>query len=108
MFCTWIPLENSIRAFQNWSFATIAISTVGVKGKGNSKGKKQLLIANGKGEFDQDVLDFGNNFKTTYEQLFETYNGGQCDMVLIKKCGNNIQRRSIFESTIVHNLHKGY
>jgi hypothetical protein len=29
-------------------------------------------------------------------------------MVLIKKCGNNIQRRSIFESTIVHNLHKGY
>jgi len=40
MFCTWIPLENSIRAFQNWSFATIAISTVGVKGKGNSKGKK--------------------------------------------------------------------
>jgi hypothetical protein len=42
------------------------------------------LIANGEGEFDQDVLDFGNNFKTTYEQLLETYNGGQCDMVLIK------------------------
>jgi len=42
------------------------------------------LIANGKGEFDQDVIDFGNNFKTTYEQLLETYNGGQCDMVLIK------------------------
>jgi hypothetical protein len=27
-------------AFQNWSFATIAIITVGVKGKGNSKGKR--------------------------------------------------------------------
>jgi len=27
-------------AFQNWSFATIAIITIGVKGKGNSKGKK--------------------------------------------------------------------
>jgi len=42
------------------------------------------LIANGEGEFDQDVIDSGNNFKTTYEQLLETYNGGKCDMVLIK------------------------
>ncbi len=42
------------------------------------------MIANGEGEFDQDVIDSGNNFKTTYEQLLETYNGGKCDMVLIK------------------------
>jgi hypothetical protein len=41
------------------------------------------LIANGKGEFDQDVA-FGNNFKAKYEQFFEVYNGGQCAMVLIK------------------------
>jgi hypothetical protein len=26
----------------------------------------------------------GNNFKTKYEQFLETYNGGQCKMVLIK------------------------
>jgi hypothetical protein len=42
------------------------------------------LIANGEGEFDQDILIFCNNFKTKYEQLFKLYNGGQCVMVLIK------------------------
>jgi hypothetical protein len=34
------------------------------KGIGDSKGEKQLLIANGKGEFDQNVLALGNNFRT--------------------------------------------
>jgi hypothetical protein len=63
------------------------------------------LITNGKGEFDQDVV-FGNNFKTKYEQFFEVYNGGQCVMVLIKKCDNNIKRRLIFTGTTLHNFKK--
>jgi hypothetical protein len=42
------------------------------------------LIANVKGEFEQDVFAFDNNFIIEYEQHFETYNGGQCDLVLIK------------------------
>jgi len=43
-----------------------------------------LLNANGEGVFDQNILTFGNNFRTKYEQLFEAYNGSQCVMVLIK------------------------
>jgi hypothetical protein len=43
-----------------------------------------LLIANGKGEFDQGILTLGNNFKIYYDQLLEAYNGGQCVMLLIK------------------------
>jgi len=31
---------REFKSFQNWSFATIAIIIVGVKGKGNNKGKK--------------------------------------------------------------------
>jgi len=42
------------------------------------------LIVDGKGEFDQVVFTFGNNFKTQYEQLLQAYNGGHCGMVLIK------------------------
>jgi len=42
------------------------------------------LIVDGKIEFNQAVLAFGNNFKTKYEQLLEAYNGGHCGMVLIK------------------------
>jgi hypothetical protein len=34
------------------------------------------LIVDGEGEFDQNVLVLGNNFKIEYEQLFEVYNGG--------------------------------
>jgi hypothetical protein len=34
------------------------------------------LIINGEGEFGQDVLVLGNNFKIEYEQLLEAYNGG--------------------------------
>jgi hypothetical protein len=54
-----------------------------VKGR-DSRGQKQLMIINGEGEFDQDVLTMGNNFKLEYEQLLEAYNKGQCAMVLIK------------------------
>jgi hypothetical protein len=42
------------------------------------------LIANGEGEFDQDVITFGNNFRTKYEQFLEVYNGSHYGMVLIK------------------------
>jgi len=41
-----------------------------------------LLIANGEGEFDQDIIVLGNNFKIEYEQLLEAYNGSHCVMVL--------------------------
>jgi hypothetical protein len=50
------------------------------------------LIIDGEGEFDQDVFDFVNNFKTKYKQLLETYNGGQCDMVLIKNVAITFKR----------------
>jgi hypothetical protein len=63
---------------------TIVVIVIGVRGIGDSIGEKQLSIANGEGEFDQDVLALGNNFKTKYEQLLEAYNVGQCVMVLIK------------------------
>jgi hypothetical protein len=43
-----------------------------------------LWILDGKGEFDQDIIAFGNNFIKEYEQLFEAYNGCHCRMVLIK------------------------
>ncbi len=54
------------------------------KGNRDNKVEKQLLIANGEGEFDQDVFAFGNNFRIEYDQLFEAYNEGQCVMLLIK------------------------
>jgi hypothetical protein len=34
------------------------------------------LIVDGEGEFDQNVLVLGNNFKIEYEQFLEAYNGG--------------------------------
>jgi len=42
------------------------------------------LIVDAKGEFDQYIIAFGNNFKTKYDQLLEAYNGGQSAIVLIK------------------------
>jgi len=68
---------REIRSYlQSWSLATISFIIVGVKRGRNNKGENQLLITNEKGEFDQDVLVFGNNFKIEYEQLLEAYNGG--------------------------------
>jgi hypothetical protein len=79
---------DSIREFrsiiQSWRFATIAIIVIGVRGVGDNKGEKKLLISYGKGEFEQNILVFGNNFIIKYEQLLEAYNGGHCGMVLIK------------------------
>jgi hypothetical protein len=58
---------DSIREFkssiQSWNFATIAIIIISVRGVGDNKGEKKLLIVDGKGEFDQVVFAFGNNFK---------------------------------------------
>ncbi len=51
---------------------------------GDNKGEKQLMITNEEGEFDQDVIAMGDNFKLKYEQLLEAYNEGQCAMILIK------------------------
>jgi hypothetical protein len=48
------------RFVQSWKYATIFVIIIGVRGVGDSKIKKQLLIANGKGEFDQDVFALGN------------------------------------------------
>jgi len=42
-------LKNSL---QNWCYATLVVIIVGVRGGGNNKGEKQLLIVNGKGEFE--------------------------------------------------------
>jgi len=79
---------NSIREFksfiQSWRFVTIVVIIINVRGIGDSRGEKQLLIVDGESEFDPKVLAIGYNFKTKYEQLFEAYNGDQCAMVLIK------------------------
>jgi len=45
---------------------------------------KKLLIADGEGEFDQDVFVFGHNFRTNMNNFLKGYNGGHCAMVLIK------------------------
>ncbi len=68
-------------SIQNWRSTTIAIIIIGVRGIKDSKGEQQLLIANGEGEFDQDIFVLGNNFRTKYEQLLEAYNEGHCAMV---------------------------
>ncbi len=79
---------DSIRKFrsciQSWRSITIAIIVTDLKGIKDSKGEKQLLIVDGEGEFDQDVLILGNNLRIKYEQLLESYNGGQCVIVLFK------------------------
>jgi hypothetical protein len=79
---------DSIREFKSYihsyKYVTIVVIIIGVRGIEDNKGEKQLLIINGKGEFDQDIIAFGNNFKIEYEQLLEAYNGSQCVMVLIK------------------------
>jgi hypothetical protein len=55
-----------------------------MKGGKDNRDEKQLMIIIGEGEFDQDVLIMGNNFKLEYEELLEAYNRRQCAMVLIK------------------------
>ncbi len=83
MFCHIDSIKKFISFLQNWNSTTIVIIIVGVKGGGDSKGERKLLIVDGKSEFDQNVLALDNNFKTKYGQLFEAYNGGQYAMILI-------------------------
>jgi hypothetical protein len=83
---------REFRSFiRSWRFATIAIIIIGVRGVGDSKGEKKLLIIDGEGEFDQNILTLGNNFRIKYEQLFEAYNGGHCAMVLINNVTTKIK-----------------
>ncbi len=58
-------------SIQSWRSTTIVIIIIGVKGIRDNKSEQQLLIANGEGEFDQDIFVFNNNFKTKCEQLLE-------------------------------------
>jgi hypothetical protein len=50
------------------------------------------MIVNEEGKFNKDVLARGNNFIIEYEQLLETYNGGQYTMVLIKNLATILKR----------------
>jgi hypothetical protein len=50
------------------------------------------LVVDGQGEFNQNILAFGNNFIIKYEQFFETYNEGQCVMVLVKNVTTTLKR----------------
>jgi len=78
MFFHMDSIKKFKNSFQSWRYVTIAIIVIGVKGVGDNKGEKQSLLLDGKGEFDQDVLTLGYNFKTKYQQLLKAYNGGQC------------------------------
>jgi hypothetical protein len=79
---------DSIKKFRNfiqsWTFVTIVAIVIGVRGIGDNKCEKTLLIIDREGEFDQNIFALGNNFKTEYQQLLEVYNGGQCVVVLNK------------------------
>jgi len=61
---------DSIRKFRNfiqrWRSTTIVVIIISVRGVGDNKGEKQLLIIDGEGEFDQDVFTFGKNFRIKY------------------------------------------
>jgi len=84
MFFHMDSIKKFRNSIQSWRYVTIAIIVIGVRGIGDNKGEKQSLILDEKGEFDQDVLTFGYNFKTKYQQLLKAYNGGQCAMGIIK------------------------
>jgi hypothetical protein len=58
---------DSIKEFRsfilNWKFVTIVTIIIGVKGVNDNKDENKLLIVYGKGEFDQNILILGNNFR---------------------------------------------
>ncbi len=64
MFFHMDSIKKFKSSIQSWRFATIIIIIISVRGVGDNKDEKLLLIANGEGELDRDVLTFGNNFKT--------------------------------------------
>jgi hypothetical protein len=55
-----------------FSNGTIAIIVTSIKSGGESSHERQLMVANCEGEFEQDILVFGNSFKNEYDQLVET------------------------------------
>jgi hypothetical protein len=79
---------DSIKEFRSfiisWRFVTIVVIIINLRGVGDNKAEKKLLIVDGKGEFDQDVFALGNNFIIQYEQLLKAYNGGHWRIILIK------------------------
>ncbi len=64
MFSHMDSIREFRSSFQSWRSFTIATIVIGVRGVGDSKGEKQLLITNGEGEFDRNIFVLGNNFKT--------------------------------------------
>jgi hypothetical protein len=48
------------------------------------------MIVGGEGQFDYDVLVFGNQFKTKYDQLVEIKNYSQYAMMLVKNVTTTI------------------
>jgi len=67
MFSHMDSIKEFKKSISNWRFVTIAFIIIGVREIRDSKGGKQLLIVNTKGEFNQDILTFGNNFRAKYE-----------------------------------------
>ncbi len=69
MFFHMDSIKKFISFIQSWKSTTIVVIIIGGKGVKDNKGEDQLLIVDGKGEFDQDVFNFDNNFTLEYEQL---------------------------------------
>ncbi len=82
MFFHMDSISKFQKYIQSWRSPNIVVIVIGVKGVGDNKAEKQLLIADGECEFDQNVLALGNNFRIWYNQLLEAYNGGLCVMLL--------------------------
>ncbi len=63
--------ELRSRSLQSkFSTTTIVIIVTTIRSGENSH-EKQLMIVDGEGQFDQDVLAFGNQFQIEYDQLVE-------------------------------------
>jgi len=77
-------IKEFIKSVQSWKFATIVFIIISAREIKDSKGEKQLLIIDIKGEFDNDVLTISNNFKAKYEQFLEVYKWKSMCLVLIK------------------------
>jgi len=63
MFFHMDSISKFQKYIQSWRSPTIVVIVIGVKGVGDNKAEKQLLIADGECEFDQNVLALGNNFR---------------------------------------------
>ncbi len=72
------------RSIQSWRFATIVFIIINAREIRDSRGEKKLLIVDIEGEFDQDVLTIGNNFKAKYEQFLQVYKWNSMCLLLIK------------------------